>query len=253
MKRLFFTLLMVAYCLPQIAFANLKILRSDFRDIPPLMYEQDGEPTGALVDILNAAAEELGYQVIWRKSSMDRTLRDVKTGLVDIIPNVPDKLQTDEVVEFVKPIGEQQHKTYFLVKEASQIEVGRFVTLEKFKFRLGLIQGNSYFKALDQAETLRKIYYRSLPALIKAFDERKIHILTASETEIVDVEKLLNDKNISFRYLNYRPKGIILHNYAVAKGSPHAVLKDKFNKVIQELVESGKVRDYFTKYKVEIK
>ncbi|WP_163834309.1 substrate-binding periplasmic protein [Spartinivicinus ruber] len=253
MKRLFFALFTVVYCVPLIAYANLKILRSDFRDIPPLMYEHDGEPTGALVDILNVAAEQLGYQVIWRKSTMDRTLRDVKTGLVDIILNVPDKLQTDEIVEFVKPIGTQQHKTYFLVKEPSRIEVGRFVTLEKFKFKLGLIQGNSYFKALDQAKSIRKRYYRSLPALVKAFDERKIHILTASESEIVEVEKLLKSKNIGFRYLNYRPKGFILHNYAVAKGSPHAVLKEQFEEVIENLVESGKVKDYFSKYKVEIK
>ena len=63
-----------------------EVLRVDFRERPPEMRAVDGIPSGPLISVLETAAQRIGVRLYWRQAPFLRSLDDLRSGRVDLVP-----------------------------------------------------------------------------------------------------------------------------------------------------------------------
>ncbi|MBF0127234.1 MAG: hypothetical protein HQM02_08485 [Magnetococcales bacterium] len=66
--------------------AGEKVLTAHIRHRPPYMIVQGEFLGGSLKEILDLAARRLGYRVDWRDVPFSKSIEELKTGRVDIVP-----------------------------------------------------------------------------------------------------------------------------------------------------------------------
>ena len=88
-----------------------EVLRVDFRERPPEMRAVDGLPSGPLISVLETAAHRVGVDLQWREAPFLRSLDDLRSGRVDLVPRVLLTQQRREYIHFLPSIGNQQSAT----------------------------------------------------------------------------------------------------------------------------------------------
>ncbi|MCX4030090.1 transporter substrate-binding domain-containing protein [Endozoicomonas sp. SM1973] len=249
MKKMFVVLLLL-FIQPALSFANIKVLRADFRERPPLMFLENSQLAGPMVDILELLAKQLNYRLVWRKVPFQKSMTDARRGLIDIIPRVSYSKERESIVHFLKPLGYRQKDTLFIVLQDSPIMVSQLETLKRFK--LGVKLETSYFEALDQSAEISKTAYRSFSAMVAGLASKEVNIIAVLEQDKDQIEQPINELSLPYRYLDYKHESKIPNYFAIAKRSPHYVDRDKFDSALKLLIKSGEVKRIFDEYKAPI-
>lgn len=92
-----------------------EVLRVDFRERPPEMRTVDGLPSGPLISVLETAAHRVGVDLQWREAPFLRSLDDLRSGRIDLVPRVLLTQQRREYIHFLPSIGNQQLNVRFVV------------------------------------------------------------------------------------------------------------------------------------------
>lgn len=131
-------------------------LRVDFRERPPEMHAVDGTPSGPLVSILDTAAQRLGIRLHWRLAPFLRSLDDLRSGRVDLVPRVLLTAQRREYIHFLPSIGSQQLNVRFIVRPGREAELTRYDDL--YRLVVGVKRGTAYFEPFDSDALLGRAY-----------------------------------------------------------------------------------------------
>lgn len=249
MKKIFVVLLLLLIQ-PNVGFSSTKVLRADFRERPPLMFLENNQMAGPMVEILALMAKQLDYRLVWRKVPFQKSMADARRGLIDVIPRVSYSEERESIVHYLKPLGYRQKNTLFIVLQDSPIEVGRLETLQRF--RLGLKLETSYFDELDQSTRIQKKSYRSFEAMVNGLAKKEVNIVAVLEQDKDQFEQPIERLSVPYRYLTYKYESKIPNYFAIAKRSPHYVDRDKLDAALESLINSGEVKKIFDKYKAPI-
>ncbi|WP_457788384.1 transporter substrate-binding domain-containing protein [Pseudomonas sp. PL-6] len=108
--------------------AAQEVLRVDFRERPPEMRAVDGLPSGPLISVLETAAQRLGVRLHWRQVPFLRSLDDLRSGRVDLVPRVLLTEQRRAYIHYLPSIGSQRLNVRFIVRPGREAELARYPT-----------------------------------------------------------------------------------------------------------------------------
>lgn len=132
------------------------VLRVDFRERPPEMRAVDGIPSGPLISVLETAAQRLGVRLHWRLTPFLRSIDDLRSGRVDLVPRVLLTEQRREYIHFLPSIGNQQLNVRFIVRPGHEAELRRYDDL--YTLAVGVKRSTAYFEPFDSDVLLQRAY-----------------------------------------------------------------------------------------------
>lgn len=104
---------------PTFATAEPKVLYAHFRHRPPEMIvdERNMTMSSPLKDIIEEAAEKIGYRIHWTISPFARSIHDLQVGKVDIVPRTIKTSERETLSVFLDLCRHKRGIFYFWSKQ----------------------------------------------------------------------------------------------------------------------------------------
>ncbi len=229
--------------------ARDNVLHADYRQRPPEMVidEKTGHFSGPLIDILDEAASNIGYQVRWRDAPFSRSYKELQLGLVDVVPRVILNEERKAFVAYLGPIGYQQKDIVFLVRKGQESLINSYADLKEII--VGTKRDTAYFKQFNEDKDINKTLSLDDTNMAKMFAANRFDAMII--LDVSAIEKALEYINYSdYSYANYRYVQKIGNYYGMSKKSPRIGLYDKLNAALLELARSGRVTEIYENQEV---
>lgn len=241
----FFADIIVAAEVPSAAFS--KVLRAHFRHRPPEMVldEQTNTMTSPLKDILEEAAAKVGYRVQWSARPFARSVHELRTGTVDIVPRTIRNQEREAFVRFLGSIGTQTRDILFLVKAGEEAKIKSYEDL--YQLTVGVKRRTVYFERFDADPTLRKIESTDDENMARMFIMGRFDTMVVLDRAAIEnaFKQLGYDR---FSYADYRQSNRIEHYFGMSRSSPHFAIFDELNQALLDMVASGRVKQIYQTY-----
>jgi polar amino acid transport system substrate-binding protein len=231
------------------AFAQDQTLRADYRQRPPEMVvdEKTGRFFGPLIDVLEAAAQQVDYRITWRKAPFQRSYKELQLGLVDIVPRVILTEERKAFVAYLGPIGCQRKDIVFLVRKGRNDLINRYEDLRKV--RVGTKRDTAYFEQFNKDTSIRKVLSLDDRNMSRMFVAGRFEAMIVLDKD--SIERAFKEINFNdYTYANYRHIQKIGNYYGMSKKSPNIQTYSKLNSVLQELTTPGQVNEIYKKHNV---
>ncbi|MBF0614369.1 MAG: transporter substrate-binding domain-containing protein [Magnetococcales bacterium] len=219
--------------------ADEPTLTAHIRHRPPYMIVQGQYLGGSLKEILDLAAQRLGYRVAWRDVPFSTSIEEMKTGQVDIVPRVIMTEERKGWVHFLTPIGHELQEILFLTRKGHEKTIRNYEDLHKLK--IGVKKGTAYFSRFDKDTSLQK----------NSFSGDDYGLLDLLITGQVDTIIILDRRAMEsalaglgftdYGYAQFRLIQNLELNYGLSKNSQYAALLDALERELQAMRASGEV------------
>lgn len=242
-----YLLLLCLLLLPTASHAEL-LLRADYRERPPEMQALDGEPHGPLIAILDTAARRIDARIEWRYAPFVRSLEDLKSGRIDLVPRV---LFTDErkaYVHFLPAIGTQRKSILFIVKPGHEASLRSYADLREGV--IGVKRGTAYFDAFDGDGLISKVLATDDHLLAGMFRAGRLDALAVLDREAIEAQ--FHRIGFSeYRYADYRYEQTIGNYYGASlrlyQGQKQAVY-DRLAHELRRMRDDGEIALIYNRY-----
>ena len=243
-------LLLCLLLLPPVGHAE-PILRADYRERPPEMQALDNQPSGPLISILDTAATRIGSRIEWRYAPFVRSLEDLKSGRVDLVPRV---LFTDErkaYVHFLPAIGTQRKSIRFIVRPGREASLHRYADL-RGEWVIGAKRGTAYFEPFDGDGLISKVLATDDYVLAGMFRAGRLDALAVLDSEAIEAQfRKIGFSDYSYADYQYEQSignyyGASLLLYQGAK----QVIYDRLASELRRMRESGEIVSIYRRYGV---
>lgn len=240
-----FILVLMFALLPNILRAKDEMLIVDIRHRPPEMNVEGKKYSGPLLDIIEAAAHRIGYQVKYQVRQFQGSLRYLERGKIDILPRTICTQERAAVIDYLGPIGYEQKEILFLVKQGKEASIQRFEDLKHLT--VGVKRGTVYFEAFDKSHAINKVVSHDDENLVRMFAHNRFDTMIVLDKSAV--EFALKKYHISdAAYAHYRHPLRIGIYYGIAPNHP---AKDALQHALEDLVTSGRVNAIYHQYGLE--
>lgn len=226
------------------------VLRVDFRERTPEMRVVDGLPSGPLVSVLETAAQRVGVELHWRQAPFLRSLDDLRSGRIDLVPRVLLTQQRREYIHFLPSIGNQQLNVRFVVPPGEEARLSRYEDL--YDLSLGVKRGTAYFEPFDSDDLLDRAYVSDdaqLAAMFRAGRLDTIAVLDAAPME--EQFQAMNFRDYS--YAHYTHQQVLGNHFGASLRRYHSdrgELYDRLGAELQRMREEGEVALIYHRYGV---
>lgn len=247
MIRLLFFLTMIASSL---LYAHDMILDAHYRPRPPEMtIDAGGNLSGPLKDIIELAAERIGYRVDWYQYDFQDSYICLIKGCVDIVPRVIYTEKRRQFVNYLGPIGYQQKDILFVVPTGKQKLISKYEDL--YHLHIGAKKKAAYFTRFNNDSNLSISYSDDDENLSKMFASRRLDTLIVLDP--IAFEKAMEMLGIkNYTYADYRHKQYIGNYFGMSKKSQHREIFNALNQALKQLVDEGKAKEIYLKYGLTI-
>jgi polar amino acid transport system substrate-binding protein len=243
-----YVLLLFLLCLPLCQAEQ--VLRADYRERPPEMQARDSLPVGPLIEVLNVAAQRVDARIEWRYAPFVRSLKDLKSGRVDLVPRVLFTTERMGYIHFLPSIGTQRKSIRFIVKSGQQSSLRSYADLQGKV--IGVKRGTAYFDQFDSDNTLRKSLITDDYLLAGMFRAGRLDTLVVLDAEAIEAQF----RKIGFSdysYAEYRYEQSIGNYYGVSKrnylGAKKAIY-ERLGQVLHDMREGGEIARIYHRYGV---
>ncbi|WP_277373421.1 ABC transporter substrate-binding protein [Pseudomonas sp. AA-38] len=238
MKRLvaFFPLLFALTC-----GAAQDVLRVDFRERTPEMRVVDGMPSGPLISVLETAAQRVGVELHWRQAPFLRSLEDLRSGRIDLVPRVLVTEQRRAYVHYLPSIGNQPLHIRFVVRPGQEARLSGYEDL--YELALGVKRGTAYFEPFDSDDQLGRIYASDdtqLAAMFRAGRLDAIAVLDRIPMEAQFEALEFHD----YSYAHYAHRQVLGNHFGASLKryrSDRRELYDRLSAELEHMREQGEV------------
>jgi len=218
--------------------AEEKILICDFRNRPPEMcIDENRKLNGPLKDILEEAAQKLGYTVKWQIVPFKRSLYDLQKGNVDIVPRTIRTREREEFINYLGEIGYQDKDILFLTRKDVKKDIKSYEDL--YGKKIGVKKGTAYFDQFDHDNDLNKIDSIDDKNMALMFINRRFDTMIILDKKSIE-EELEKNNFTDYVYAEYVWRNIIGNFYGMSKKSKHKQIYNDLNNVLYEMKISGK-------------
>lgn len=247
---IFLLLLGIAVCsalVPAFAAVESKVLYAHFRHRPPEMIVDERTMTmsSPLKDIIEEAAEKIGYRIHWIISPFARSLHDLQVGKVDIVPRTIRTPERETFVSFLGPISTQTRDILFLVKAGEESSIQVYEDL--YKLSVGVKRQTIYFERFNDDTAIHKIDSIDDENMAKMFIKGRFDTMIILDR--ASIEYQLNKLGFHhFSYAKYRQMNKIENYFGMSRKSAHFAAFESLNKVLVEMVHTGRVKEIYDFY-----
>jgi len=224
------------------------VLMADFRHRPPEMLINDGVLTGPLKDILDEAAHQLGYRVKWRQIPFARSLRMLRNGETDIVPRTIHTLDREAYINYLGPIGHQIKNIVFVVKKGQESRLTNYQDLTGLK--IGVKRKTAYFPRFNQDKALHKEEQLDDDNMVRMFEKGRFDVMAVLDKAALESAMLKHNIH-DFSYAKYQFKQVIGNYYGMSQTSKNAALYSDLNRVLQEMLALGRIKEIYLNYGLE--
>ena len=226
------------------------VLCVDFRERTPEMRVVDGLPSGPLVSVLETAAQRVGVELHWRQAPFLRSLDDLRTGRIDLVPRVLMTEARRAYIHYLPSIGNQQLNVRFVVPPGEEARLSRYEDL--YDLSLGVKRGTAYFEPFDSDDLLDRAYVSDdaqLAAMFRAGRLDTIAVLDAAPME--EQFQAMNFRDYS--YAHYTHQQVLGNHFGASLRRYHSdrgELYDRLGAELQRMREEGEVALIYHRYGV---
>ncbi|OEC36977.1 polar amino acid transport system substrate-binding protein [Pseudomonas cuatrocienegasensis] len=234
-----------------VAWANAEtVLRADYRDRPPEMQSVDGTPVGPLIDILNQAARHVGARVEWRHAPFIRSIEDLKSGRIDLVPRVLDTAERHAYIHYLPSIGVQQLSVRFIVPPGQEQRIGDYADLQGLT--IGTKRGTAYFEPFDSDGLLSKVVVTDDYLLAGMFRAGRLDVMAVLDAPAIEVQfKALGFDD--YRYAAYRHDQSILNYYGASLAlyqGERGLLYERLGQELARMRDSGEIAAIYRQHEL---
>ena len=226
-----------------------KVLKADVRHRPPEMVvnEKSKSSAGPLLDVLNEAARTVGYCVEWRIAPFPRSLVELETGSVDLVPRLVLTEERKRFASFLGPIAVKPTAIEFLVKRGKEDSLKSYDDL--LSLRVGAKRGTAYFEQFNKDTSIKRFEAPDDENLAKMFDANRIDVLIVLDRPAI--EKVLNELNIvGYAWAPYREPVQLGIYFGMSRASRHYASAEALSNALKAMAKSGRVNDIYAAHNV---
>ena len=144
---------------------------------PPYRIVEDGHRSGLYLDIFNALAERLGWQVEYERAPFRRVLLLMREGDVDVMLGPVQTENRQAYMTYVAPAFPPERRLFFYLDEENRID--RYSDLQGKS--VGVLEGARYFRRFDQDMSLEKVPAPRYENLMKMLAKHRLDVVIAPE------------------------------------------------------------------------
>ncbi|MBE6642411.1 MAG: transporter substrate-binding domain-containing protein [Ruminococcaceae bacterium] len=232
-------------------------------EFPPFEYIAGGKPTGVDIDICQAIADELGVKLEVKDVEFDSIVASVKSGKADLgAAGITVTTERQEEVDFT--ISYTTSKQYVILPES--VEYKDITTLKNMKIgvQLGTTgdfvitdEINGYEG--DDGEKVQGVLEGSGASVTQYPNANVAAVqLTSGKIDAVVIDKLpaeliaKNNEGLKAYELVYEDGSNTEESYAICVAKGNEDLVEVCNKVIQKLLDEGKIDEFIIKHSTEV-
>ena len=232
------------------AFADDNVFIAHYRPRPPEMTidDKNNHFSGPLIDILNEAAQKIGYKVQWYVDDFKNSYECLKKGCVDIVPRVILTRERKEFVHYLGPIGYQQKNIYFLTNKGKESRISTYEDL--YSFSIGVKKHAAYFDRFNKDEKLNKIPLNDDRNISKMFMTNRIDTVAVLD-EMAIKEAFNNLQYDNYSFADYYFEQRIGNFYGMSKKSAKAHQYKALNDALKNMIDSGRISDIYKSYGIQ--
>jgi polar amino acid transport system substrate-binding protein len=226
------------------------VLRVDFRERPPEMRAVDGLPSGPLISVLETAAHRVGVDLQWREAPFLRSLDDLRSGRVDLVPRVLLTQQRREYIHFLPSIGNQQLNVRFVVRPGEETRLSRYEDL--YDLSLGVKRGTVYFAPFDSDGLLNRAYASDDAQLAAMFRAGRLDTIAVLDRIPMEAQFEAMDFR-DYSYAHYAHQQILGNHFGASMKryqSDRRELYDRLGAELERMREEGEVALIYRRYGV---
>ncbi len=220
--------------------AHAEELIAHFRPNPPLMQEVNGRYSGPLVTIAEEAARSLGYTIRWQKADFTQSMEDLRSGQVDLVPQVFRQSNRERYVNFAGPFGYKTLPIHFVTQRGNEGIVTRFRDL--YKYTVIVNGASAHYDRIDRDSNVRKheVADNHLIARMIARGRYKIALVS----DIPALEKVFRDIGYEmFAYTEFVDKVRVGLWFGMPKHKGE--LYRKFSSKLQEMASTNRIAEIY--------
>lgn len=243
-KLIFCMLLLTQACFVS---AENRILQADIRHRPPQMVIEHNVSSGPLKDLLDEAAENIGYKIKWRIAPFARSLKDLQNGRIDIVPRLIKTEPRQEFIDYLGPIGLQQKDILFLVRKGHEDKIQHYDDL--YNYEIGVKRDTAYFEQFNNDLKLNKNLLLDDKNMSSMFAANRFNVMIVLDKDSIEHAF----KKIGFTdyaYAEYKHKQNIGIFYGFSKLSPDKKIAVALEQSLLELSHSGRIKQIYLDHKL---
>jgi polar amino acid transport system substrate-binding protein len=227
-----------------------QLLRADYRERPPEMQALDALPVGPLIEVLDTAARRVDARIEWRYAPFARSLKDLKTGRIDLVPRVLFTTERTAYVHYLPAIGTQHKSIRFIVRPGQETRLRDYADLRERL--IGAKRGTAYFEPFDSDDLLRKSLATDDYLLAGMFRAGRLDTLAVLDAEAIEAQ--FHKIGFSdYRYADYHYEQSIGNYFGASlrlyQGQKQA-LYDQLGQQLRQMRDSGEIALIYNRYGV---
>ena len=227
-----------------------QVLRADYRERPPEMQALDSLPVGPLIEVLDSAAQRVGARIEWRYAPFVRSLEDLKSGRIDLVPRVLFTAERKDYVYFLPSIGTQRKSIRFIVKTGQQASLRNYADLQGKV--IGVKRGTAYFDQFDGDSALTKSLATDDYLLAGMFRAGRLDVMVVLDAEAIEAQ--FHKIGFSdYSYAEYQYEQSVGNYYGASmrhyRGEKKA-LYEQLGQALRGMRESGEIARIYHRYGV---
>ncbi|MCC5851836.1 MAG: transporter substrate-binding domain-containing protein [Alkalimonas sp.] len=208
-------------------------------------YPDDGEPYGPSVDLMHTIAERAGIKLRYSPNTpFSRCLRQMELGQTDLMTSLNYSDERARYMHFI-PYDDAKPEVIYLLRESADISSWELLTRQ----RIAVVQDYVYAREL---ETLLADDALTLVKAATLDDAFAMLLLGKADAMIGPAQSTINViqhnprfhqrfKRASYEFPLTQNRSV---NLTLSKNSPHQNLLPKLQLAVQQLVDSGEVKQF---------
>lgn len=227
-----------------------QVLRADYRERPPEMQALDALPVGPLIEVLDTAARRIDARIEWRYAPFARSLKDLKTGRIDLVPRVLFTVERTDYVHFLPSIGSQNKSIRFIVRSGQQSSLISYADL--YGKVIGVKRGTAYFEKFDGDNSLQKSLATDDYLLAGMFRAGRLDVMVVLDAEAIEAQ--FHKIGFSdYSYADYQYEHVVGNYYGASKRhyqGDKVVLYEQLGEALRDMRESGEIARIYHRFGV---
>ena len=211
---------------------------------PPFRIHDEEGLQGIDFYVWEEIAKELNLDIKYTKYPWARILKNLKSGDVDVMSGLAKSKSRAEYIYYTTP-------AYYTCSFAFYIKKGNKNLIRKYEdlynYSIGYVRNSVYFKRFDKDTKLHKHPVTAEIQLIEMLKRDRLDIIIGNDCQVDYEIKELGLQDI-FEKTQFKPQYKSELYFVISKKSPFVKDIKRINKVIQRLVNEGKIKAYAKKY-----
>lgn len=227
------------------------VLRVDFRERPPEMRAVDGLPSGPLISVLETAAHRIGIDLHWREAPFLRSLDDLRSGRVDLVPRVLLTEPRRQYIHFLPSIGSQPLNVRFIVHPGEEARLSRYDDL--YDLSLGVKRGTAYFEPFDSDDLLGRVYASDDAQLAAMFRAGRLDTIAVLDIAPMEAQFQAMDFR-DYSYAHYTHQQVLDNHFGASLKRyqrDRRKLYDRLGAELERMRENGEITLIYQRYGVK--